>query len=62
MKSEVHLWLYVAKFLLLWEMFPEKKCSENQNIFILNYFFFFFENLAFRKSCLSWGDTVEKIC
>jgi len=32
MKTNIHLWQYLAEFFLEWEMY-QKICRENQNIF-----------------------------
>jgi hypothetical protein len=51
MNTYLHLWLYLAKFVLEWEMF-QITVVKNQNTY------FVFNNL-FRKSCRLWGN-VEK--
>jgi hypothetical protein len=48
--TTVHLW-YLAEFFIEWELFLDKCCRENQNMF--DDFFFF------QKWCCSW-DVVEK--
>jgi hypothetical protein len=54
MKIDVHLWLYLTRFFLEWEMFQTKRCKENQN----THFMF---NIFFRKSCGLW-DNEEEYC
>jgi len=55
MKTDVHLWSYLAQFFLEWEM-VQTEGVEKIKIYILCLAFFFF-----RKSCLLWGN-VEKYC
>ena len=40
MKTDVHLWQYLAEFFLEWEVFPAQMMGENQSThFLLNNFF-----------------------
>ena len=40
LQTYVHVWYYLASFLLEWEMFQKKSCRENQNTHLMfNNFF-----------------------
>ena len=43
MKTNIHIWSYLAQFLLKWWMFSDKCCRENQNTH------FMFKNIFFSK-------------
>jgi hypothetical protein len=53
MKTNVHLWLYLAEFFVEWEIFQTEIVGEDQNTH------FVFGNF-FRESCRLW-DNVEKM-
>ena len=53
MKTNIHLWSYLALFFLEWEMFQAKVAEKIKPHFMFNNFF--------RKSCRLW-DNVKKYC
>ena len=55
MKTDVHLWLYIAEFFLEWEMFQTKVVEKIKTHILCSITFFF------RKSCRLWYN-VEKYC
>ena len=56
MKTNIHVWSYLAQFFLEWEMFQTIFVEKiKTHILCSKTFFFFF----FQKSCC-WRDNVEK--
>jgi hypothetical protein len=58
MNTYVHLWQYLARFLLKWKMLQTKVVEEMKTHFMFSNFFFSFENRAVCE--IMWRNIVER--